>query len=229
MKHYKIIKNALTPSEVDFLVNYFNNNKSMQVEHSNSMIKITKPWEKLEVRSFLTPILLKYFDVENTKNLGDNFYKHSRPYFPHVDLYGGNYPCINCLIPLYLSDNFPQSFVIFDQYVNKNVGRTWIGDLEFKTDFVANKSFGFMYKDSIVQGLTNKEIDDDLYNLYLKGEYRPKELYYGMSGVTIDWQPGDIIFFDSKYIHASANIKNSYKLGLSLRFAIDINDIKEET
>lgn len=225
--HYKLIENALSKDEVEYLSNYFFNNEHLHVLHSNHMLKITKPWERDEVRSFLTPILSKYFDVENAKNLGDNFYKHSAPYFPHVDLYGGEYPCINCVIPLYLSNGLPQSFVIFDQYITEYVGRTWLGEYESKVNYVANKSAGFPFKDSSVKGLTNKDIDDSLYTAHLESEYRPEELYYGMSGTAIDWKPGDLIFFDSKYIHASAKIKNDFKLGLSLRFAVDIKDIRD--
>jgi hypothetical protein len=214
--HYKVLYDVIPLSVVSVLIDYFNNNPH-QHRTTNSMIKIDQPWTVSAIRDSLYEVLNSYVDVD-LPNLGDNLYKHSFPYFPHVDLENG-YPCFNCLIPLFLSNNNPQHFVIFDQYVTDvDNGKTWLGNFSIEGNFEANKKRKFPYSDSIVKNLTNQDIDQEFYSTYLEHEYRDRELFKGMTGVATDYKPGNLILFDSKHIHCTGKMNNNYKIGLSLRF-----------
>lgn len=214
--HYKVLADVIPLSVITVLVDYFNNN-SHRHRTTNSMVKIDFPWTIPTIRDSLYNILNTYVDVD-LPNLGDNLYKHNFPYFPHVDLENG-YPCFNCLIPLLLSENNPQHFVIFDQYVNDvNNGKTWLGNFSLEGNFEANKKRKFPFDDEIVENLTTENIDQDFYDSYLKYDYRDEQLFKGMTGVATDYKPGNLILFDSKYIHCTGKMNNSYKMGLSLRF-----------
>lgn len=214
--NYKVLSDVIPLSVVSVLVDYFNNNVH-QHRTTNSMTKIDQPWTIPFIKNNLYKILNTYVDVD-LPNLGDNLYKHSFPYFPHVDLENG-YPCFNCLIPLHLSDNKPQHFVIFNQFVNDtNNGKTWLGNFSLDGNFEANKKRKFPYNDPIVENLTTLDIDQEFYNTYLDHEYRDRELFKGMTGIATNFKPGNLILFDSKYIHCTGKMNNKYKIGLSLRF-----------
>lgn len=214
--HYKVLDDVIPLSVITVLIDYFNNN-SHQHRITNSMVKIDFPWTIPTIKDSLYNILNTYVDVD-LPNLGDNLYKHSFPYFPHVDLENG-YPCFNCLIPLFLSENNPQHFVIFDQYVNDiNNGKTWLGNFSLEGNFETNKKRKFPSDDEIVENLTAESVDQNFYDSYLKYDYRDEQLFKGMTGVATDYKPGNLILFDSKHIHCTGKMNNSYKMGLSLRF-----------
>ena len=44
-------------------------------------------------------------------------------------------------------------------------------------------------------------------------------MFYGCTGHAVDFTPGDIIIFDSKFIHCTGSMLADYKIGLSLRFS----------
>ena len=140
----KIYKSLLSNQVIDSLLDFFNSNTSLHYD-TMGMIKIGQPWN--HIQHILEPILKKYIPVD--KNLGDNFYKHSFPYFTHVDS-GNNKNSYNVLIPLYVSNNIEQKFVVFDQYCTDYSGATWLGDIwKPEQDFNLNKKRDFPYKDDI--------------------------------------------------------------------------------
>ena len=45
----------------------------------------------------------------------------------------------------------------------------------------------------------------------------PSDYLFGMSGTVFNWSPGDVIVFNSKYIHSTGKMQCLKKLGLSIR------------
>lgn len=92
------------------------------------------------------------------------------------------------------------------------------------TEFSRNKvNKDSIFEDKDVIGCIDKEIDDNLYAA-LENPFRPKELFYGLTGTIVDYKPGNLILFNSKYIHATGKMQAKYKIGLSLRFKGNINE-----
>lgn len=213
--HFRIIKDVVDAAA---LRHFFHSNKELQFT-TNGMTKIDYPHQYPIVENTIKE-LSKVIDSTGTIHscIGDNFFKHSDPYFPHVDICEA-YPTFNCLLPLELSEPCDQRFIVFDQYVTDRNPATWMGDINMEGDFISNKKAKFVHSSQSVGNLTGHEIDESFYRDHLmQGQGRPRELFFGMSGTAIEYTPGDVILFDSKYIHCTGSMQCSWKLGLSLRF-----------
>jgi len=140
-----------------------------------------------------------------------NFYKHSKPYLPHTDFktYQNNY--LNIVIPLLFSEDLP-SLVIFDQLWEQD-SITWCmhHPVHYFSYNIGVKGCPYEYP---VKGLTNKDIDTDLYQHL---SHYPQACLFGLSGQAYPFVPGSIIAFDNRYIHCTSKM-NGEKLGISLRF-----------
>lgn len=210
---YKVYEDIIDSKIINEILDFYHNSTGLR-ENNNGMDKLNNPWSYTVVRQ-LDDLLREY--VETEVNVGDNIYKHEYPYFPHVDIHE-YYPCVNVLIPLYIHGNKKQDFVIFDQYVKKSQPKTYLGKHQIQGDFLQNKKTSYMYLDEDVVGLTNKPINNDFYEKHIAHEYVDKELFFGMTGSVVDYKPGNLIVFDSKYIHCTGKMQADYKIGLSLRF-----------
>lgn len=207
-------KNIIPNNILRDLIGFFETNTHLHRD-TMSMTKISEPWT--HVSELLNPVLSKYIDT--AENLGDNFYKHNFPYFPHIDS-GGNKNSYNVLIPLKLSKPVDQKFIIFDQYCTDYEGVTWIGNIWKPTsEFELNKKRKFPHGDPAVIGCTGNPIDFKLYE-NLKYDYRNEELFFGLTGTVYDYTPGDILIFPSNRIHCTGKMDCEWKMGLSLRFKI---------
>lgn len=212
--HYQVHKNVIPKNIIDEILTFFNTNISLR-ENKNYMDKINDPWS-YNVVNQLEPILNKFINTE--KNLGDNIYKHSYAYFPHTDTHP-EYDSINALIPLFIQGNNYQPFVIFDQYCVNPKAKTWMISEDTNTTFEKNKvERQKISEDNQVIGCTNKPVDSYLYENFLKNNHRPESLFYGLTGTAVTYKPGNLILFNSKYIHATGTMQAKYKIGLSLRF-----------
>jgi hypothetical protein len=140
-----------------------------------------------------------------------NFYKHSKPYLPHTDFktYEQNY--LNIVVPLAYSGE-KASLVIFDQVWDQD-SITWCmhHPVHHFTYNIGVKGCPYEYP---VKGLTNKDIDNELYQ-YLS--HYSKQSLFGLSGNAYPFEPGSIIAFDNRRIHCTSKM-NGEKLGISLRF-----------
>jgi len=215
--HYKVYENAFDLQKINDIFNYYN--EYDDIYKTNGMYKIENPWNLDIIQTNIKPSLSNYIDV-NLPNIGDNIYKHTNPYFPHVDISGNAYPCFNVLIPIKIHNDTEQKFCIFDQCVNEfSTGMTWVGKWYDKIpDFEHNKKRKFIHDDIFVENKTNNDIDDDFYKKYLEQPIRDKEMFRSLSGVAVDFKPGNLIIFDSKYIHCTGKMVCDWKVGLSLRF-----------
>lgn len=218
--HYKVFKHVFKPNILENIYKYYLDNTD-SVHSTNGMYKIENPWDISYIRKMIEPVLKDYFNTD-LPNIGDNIYKHNNPYFPHVDL-SIEYPCFNVLIPVKVADNIEQKFCIFDQYVNDtSMGATWVGEwYDTMKDFEHNKKRRYIFNDETVEGSSQKDIDDRFYEDYLASKGRKKSLFKGLTGIAVDFAPGDLILFDSKYIHATGKMDCEWKIGLSLRFKGD--------
>ena len=106
---YKILKNVLSQEHIESILDFYNEYRHLIQQQDNGWEKLNQPWSFDTVKN-LDSIISPHVDTSH--NLGDNIYKHTFPYFPHVDTHGG-YPCVNVLVPLYVQG--PQKFIIFDQ------------------------------------------------------------------------------------------------------------------
>jgi|TARA_R110002074_G_scaffold106530_4_gene230068 hypothetical protein len=215
--HYRVYKDVFSKDVIKNIKDYFEQQEKKHL--TNGMLKIEQPWKLDVVQEYIKPVLSNYFNV-NLENIGDNIYKHSSAYFPHVDIANAGYPCFNVLIPILVKDNVDQKFCIFDQYVNDYTsGATWLGKAyNAVKDFEHNKKRRFIFNDSIVENKTNKEIDTALWQEHLEGPARDKNMFKQCSVNVVDYAPGNLIIFDSKYIHCTGKMKCEWKMGLSLRF-----------
>tara|TARA_B110000503_G_scaffold58423_1_gene93435 strand:- start:2936 stop:3598 length:663 start_codon:yes stop_codon:yes gene_type:complete len=210
----KNYKNVVSSEILDTLIQFFETNTHLYKD-TMGMLKISNPWQ--HVQEILDPLLSQYFDTSS--NLGDNFYKHSFPYFPHIDSFG-NKNSYNVLIPLKLSHPVNQKFIIFDQYCTDYSGATWLGNIwKPEGNFEANKKREFPYKDIDVVGCTDSPVDPDLYK-DLHYDYRNEEMFFGLTGTAYDYTPGNILLFPSNSIHCTGKMDCDWKMGLSLRFEI---------
>jgi hypothetical protein len=141
-----------------------------------------------------------------------NFYKHATPYLPHTDFktYEQNY--LNIVIPLSYSGE-QASLVVFDQTWSQD-SITWCMHYPVQ-QFTYNTGVKGCPYEYPVNGLTKKEINDELYRSYLS--HYPKHCLFGLSGKAYPFEPGSIIVFDNRHIHCTSKM-NGEKLGISLRF-----------
>lgn len=211
--HYAVYKDVVDLKIIDDILKLYHNSAAER-ETTVSMDKLNNPWKFNEIRK-LEPIIQQYINTE--ENIGDNVYMHSHPYFPHVDI-SDDYPCVNVVIPLYIHDSKEQQFIVFDQYVKTKKPRTWLGSFALEEEFKKNKSSTFMHTEDDIIGLTNQPIDSSFYNKHLDIENFTPELFFGMSGTATEYKPGNIIIFDSKYVHCTGKMQAEYKIGLTLRF-----------
>jgi hypothetical protein len=140
-----------------------------------------------------------------------NFYKHTVPYLPHTDFktYQQNY--LNVVIPLSYSGE-QASLVIFDQVWEQD-SVTWCMHhaVQHFNYNIGVKGCPYEYP---VNGLTGRDIDNDLYQCL---SHYPRQSLFGLSGRVYPFETGSIIVFDNRHIHCTSKM-NGEKLGISLRF-----------
>ena len=165
------------------------------------------------VLGLLTPMIENMLGKKLTYTAG-NYYRHNKPYLPHTDYKTYENNTLNVVIPLSYTNNQP-SLVIFDQKWELD-SVTWCMHLPVQY-FRANIGVKGCPAEYPVVGLTDKEIDNELYVKYLN--HYPKELLRGLSGTVFPFEVGSMIVFDNRYIHCTS-ILDGEKLGISLRFKV---------
>ena len=145
---------------------------------------------------------------------GGNYYKHNKPYLPHTDYKTYEDNTLNVVIPLSYTSSQP-SLIIFDQKWELD-SVTWCMHLPVQY-FRYNIGVKGCPAEYPVIGLTDKEINNELYINYLN--HFPKQLLRGLSGTVFPFEVGSILVFDNRYIHCTSKLDGE-KLGISLRFKI---------
>lgn len=215
---YKVFEDVI-PEEVLLKIQFlFETEKSFDNRAYSKRLK--KPWNL--TKSFLEPILSKFFDCSNNGDDGGNIYSHHEGYLLHTDC-EFKFPIINCNIPVVSEED--QKLIIFEQYTNYGTTKTWSPwNLETKLDEYNQRLLLKPSEDKDIIGLVDKDCNvyDDYMDEYNHG---PKDFYYGLSGKAVDWKPGNLILFDSNHLHITGTMKSNNKLGCLLNFNGKLNEI----
>lgn len=204
-------------TEIDYLEHYFNSRSEYVITNRMKKYPVCNVPQDPEFLELIHDIIQRRIGIDKPYELiGDNFYEHSYSYFPHCDALQSN-SWLNILLPIKLYDQVAdQKFIVFDQQYNSGVA-TWMGSYELAGDFLSNKKIITKISDTPgVINQTNKDVDENLY-ASLENKYLSKDYLFGMSGDIFDWVPGNVIVFNSKFIHTTGKMNCSKKLGLSIR------------
>lgn len=219
LKH-TFYENAIPLEVCSYIKNFFDSNTNLHINKPNNpnVTKINSPW--LHLRHILEPILSKYFIPNNGQ--GGNIYKHSNLYTIHVDS-EEPYQMINCLIPVYLTNNvIDQHFIVFDQWVDNGFGQTWYGNRPKstnETDFDRNKKIWTTpFEDSRVYDKTMYDIDETFYKNYLEFDAHKTEYFKGLTGTAYVFKPGNLILFNSNQLHCTGKLIGPWKMGVLINF-----------
>lgn len=198
--------NVIDPSMIKRCIDDYYSNSTFETDTMNKA-------DTKNVLGLLTPM------IENTlrKKLmytGGNYYKHDKPYLPHTDYKTYENNTLNVVIPLSYTNSQP-SLIIFDQKWELD-SVTWC--MQYSVQYfrynIGVKGCPAEYP---VVGLTNKEIDNELYVNYLN--HYPKQLLRGLSGTVFPFEVGSMLVFDNRHIHCTSKLDGE-KLGITLRFKI---------
>jgi len=213
---HKLVENIITDSELVYLKSLFDSHTHI---FSRGMDKVLLPLHDVKFKEFVTDLIECKLDIKDDYEIvGDNFYKHSHSYFPHCDAVEEK-AWLNIVLPIERSaPRNDQKFIVFDQiWTGKNI--TWLGNFNFDGDFHSNKKTNTRPCDSefFCNG-TDQSLPNDIWQ-YIDQKYFTQDYFYSMSGTAYSWQPGNVIVFDSRHIHATGKMESESKLGISIRIA----------
>lgn len=165
--------------------------------------------------SDVVELLKSIFEKTTGKKLiyvNGNYYKHTQPYLPHTDYNTHDNNTLNIVVPLAYTNSQP-SLVIFDQRWEQD-SVTWCMHHPVQY-FKYNMGVKGCPAEYPVIGLTDQDINEDLYKKYLT--HYPKNLLKGLTGNSFPFEPGSIIVFDNRFIHCTSKL-NGEKLGITFGF-----------
>lgn len=163
--------------------------------------------------------VIDYLGMDPDSLVGDNFYKHKWPYFPHTDAPKKNsQKYLHFVIPIEKGFKEDVFFIIFDQR-SKIGNSTWLCHSNLDIQFEYNKVIHGDFTENDIEGYVKDGIDIEFANKYLP---YPLDWYQGLSGNAYKWEPGKIINFPSNHIHCTGKMpSDTFKLGLTLKFKLD--------
>ena len=198
----KYYENCIRTEVIEELKNLYYNAENYQTD---IMMKTSgKTPQVLELLETITQIDMDRIDTSH-------FYLHNMPYLPHTDF--RNNVKENVVIPIEVINGPNPSLVIFDQWWPEP-SNTWVFDWPHK--FEINKELKGRPCDYDIENKTDCDIDEELYTEHLN--HFPKENWRGLSGKAYKLQPGNLVEFDAKMIHATGTMQCEKKLGLTIRY-----------
>lgn len=224
---HKAFENAIPLEVCTHIKEFFDSRSDLHFHRPNNpnVIKINHPWKHLQ--TLLDPILSQYF--KTNKGQGGNIYKHSNVYATHVDS-GEPYQLINALIPIYLPEpDVKQHFVVFDQWIENGIGRTWNANHVVKHNLDYNTiTSSIPYNDIAVYDKIDADIDREFYNSYLDSSDYHYEHFKGLTGTAYEFRPGNLILFNSNNLHCTGKLTTPWKLGLHINFEGSLEELLHE-
>ena len=223
---HTVFKNAIPLEVCSYIKDFFDTHPELHVHKPNNpnVVKINSPWSHL--KDVLDPILSQYFKTANGQ--GGNIYKHTNLYSLHVDC-AEPYQMINVNIPIHLEVADPvQHLVVFDQWVDNGVGKTWYGDRPDAKNynFDHNKIASMTpWNDPDVHDKTDCDIDAQFYDDYLDFDNHKPDYFKGLTGTAYEWTPGSLIVFDSNNIHCTGKLIGPWKMGLLINFEGSLEEL----
>jgi len=201
----QLLKNVIDQHTIEHLKKMFYSNPFSRVKLPNNMIKVDK---KADIK-FIADLI-----NVNAENITlAHFYKHTQPLYPHTDYHEREIS--NIVMPLEVADDSKPHLIIFDQ-VWDNPANTWVFN-DKQAKFQHNKELLGRPCDYDILYSTNKEVDDELYSHL---DHQPKDYWHGLSGTAYPFEPGNVLKFDAKSIHATGKMTCESKLGLTIRLDI---------
>ena len=198
--------NVIDPAMIKLCIDNYYSNSTFETDTMNKA-------DTKNVLGLLTPMIENMLG-KKLMYTGGNYYKHNKPYLPHTDYKTHENNTLTVVIPLSYTGSQP-SLVIFDQKWELD-SVTWCMHLPVQY-FCYNIGVKGCPAEYPVIGLTDKEINNELYINYLN--HFPKQLLRGLSGTVFPFEVGSILVFDNRYIHCTSKLDGE-KLGISLRFKI---------
>lgn len=200
----KYYQNVFTDAEIQSLLDEYNSPAATATNDDTPTMKKANPGPAAEIIDKL---------MDGWERVGGNYYQHAKPYLPHTDHREEWKETVNVVVPLHTTDP-NASLVIFDQKYHKD-SVTWCLHADV-IEFQVNTGVAGKPYDYDCEGLTNKPINDNLYE-YIK--WAPKEQWFGLTGNAYSFTPGSAIIFDNKYIHTTG-VLQGIKTGISLRYKL---------
>lgn len=229
------VENVLSKIEIQEILDIFSNNH----EYHISIVKNNKSWIRLplmpeaqlpyrsNIRVFVNRIVKKIFDIDlsNDVHFGDNIFKTSGVYGPHVDneMYKDKKIWKQILVPLYVDSGYTKFFT-FNELWSK--GRASFRYNQAKPEYLVNNVITEKYTSNSQFIKINKDtVDIEWYknNINLPDKL-PFEIFTDLSlEKEFNYIPGNVIVFDSRRIHCGHNLNlsgASYKIGMSITIFI---------
>ena len=233
------IKDVLTKEEIQAMSEYFDSKLDLMHDAygTKDLHKILPIGPNLNLDRDIKLICDRvHLPIENL--IGDNWFLTGHPYGPHADAPEGDIAqYLHCVVPIRKSFAEECSMIVFDQ-VSK-VGTLTISgdstvDYEEANEYAGQdidvdhprfsdcKTIG-LGSSKYLHYLTDQNISDDLYNeLDNTASHHTRERFFGFTGKSYNWVPGDIIFFNSSQMHCSGKMpKDTNKLGITMLFKFD--------
>lgn len=211
---HKLLEKLVTESDLAYLENIFDRGDHI---HSHGMDKVLLPLNDTEFFNLVTDIIQNRLGIKDHYEIvGDNFYKHGNSYFPHCDAVEDS-AWLNIVIPIKRFNPVSvQKFIVFDQtWSGKN--QTWLGSYQLSGDFHSNKKTNDRPCDSeLLESPTGEPLPTDIWQ-HIEQKYFTSAYFHSLSGVAYNWEPGNVIVFDSRHIHATGRMQSQSKLGVSIR------------
>jgi|DEB0MinimDraft_12_1074336.scaffolds.fasta_scaffold00138_11 hypothetical protein len=190
-----------------------------QSGNKNTMKNVSVIEDKEDIKDIISEF------IDPSTVVVGSLFNHANPFAVHSDMKTGKKTIL--LIPIE-SHNPDQTFVIFDQRLDSDVGMSWIHDIfsdktdEELKDMYYDKSLRCRPCDSPeVKGCTDHPISDELF------KYLPysKDLYHGLTGYAWKYTVGKGLLFDADMLHATGRM-NGPKIGCTIHFTESIENIE---
>jgi hypothetical protein len=212
-------KNMLSENDVQHLISLFEDAGI----HENKIYKNTGP-VTLDLSFYFDDSVIKKILNELKKIIGD--YEITSSFFfctdyPHIihnddtyDLPSTVYKAITLPLKLYSDIKTPYpKLCFFNQFYYHGPAKFFRDDNDIATYY--NRQ---IYDYSNVDGISESEIDSELYELYFT--HLKRKWLKGLSLYnTLDWIPGDALIFDSVRLHCASDFR---KLGIKSKLGISI-------
>lgn len=228
------VLNVLSKSDIDHLLTIFENNKEYYfAKGSENWIRLPlmndKPLPyRNDVRFFVNKIVKLVFGVDLPQNthFGDNIFRTSGVYGPHVDsdVYNGLKVWKQIVVPLYI-DYGSTKFFTFNEFWKG--GRASFRYGQNKPEYLINNIITERYiSNSNFIKSNNISVSKEWYNSNInQPEKLPYEIFTDLSiEKEFDYIPGSVIVFDNERIHCGHNLNLNgakYKIGMSLIIFLD--------
>jgi hypothetical protein len=216
------IKNFISQEEIDYLIALYENADDLSDPYMGKIKKDTGP-VTLDIRPLLNDSVIGAImdrlqsligKFEMTAGL---FFKTDYPHIIHNDdtfeLPDGVYKGITIPLKVYGSNQTPK-LCFFDQFYFHGPAKFFNGSKDIPT-YYNKQVYDYRDVDGLSDGMLIDESTRSKYLTHLKPEWLKGLTLWG----TLDWQPNNILVFDSTRLHCASDFRQQQiknKLGISI-------------